>query len=54
MDIKVDIKKIILSITTFLAISKYAPESVSATSIISQIIEIIGSLGIKEKMQLSN
>ncbi len=49
MKIKVDIKKIILSITTFIAISKCSPESISTTSIISQIIEIIGSTSIHEK-----
>ena len=49
MKMKVDIKKIILSITTFLAICKFSPESISASSIISQIIEIIGSIGLSEK-----
>ena len=49
MKIKVDIKKIILSITTFLAINKFSPESIAASSIISQIIEIVGSIGLSEK-----
>lgn len=49
MEIKVDIKKIILSITTFLAINKFSPESITASSIISRIIEIIGSIGLNEK-----
>ena len=49
MNIKVDIKKIFLSITTFLAISKCSPESISTVSIISQIMEIIGNIGIQEK-----
>lgn len=49
MDIRIDIKKILLSITSFLAISNFSTEPFSTSSIIDQIINIVGNIEIKEK-----
>lgn len=49
MSIRVDIKKILLSITTFLAISQFSSESISTASIITKIIEIAGNIELNEK-----